>query len=401
MANFPQNYKAQIEQQRNYIADIQNSGAVVTSIDEWASSIRSGRPKILAAGLYPITGSIEVDTGEIWRGSGPNTVIRASGALLNSSNPGSVFISKDYDYHVAENNGRTHTGVPMCVQIRDLTVDGGGDVNDKPWNWNVGDPDLCHGIKIWGGGNIIDNVFFYDIAGEACYMARGSKSRIGEIQRTDYSENKLGRVWAIKCFKGFRFGNADATAEEITAAYIRDVGITTSSATNVGYAHLYGMNTGVHITDSGRSYFGRLETENCYQYGLKNYSSHSRVGFWRAYENIGYDGYFDKAIRIRDADVEVDGNGIWINGAQCELYGRVQPQGGTGIRVTHGPFRLTLTVYSNGTLVDITDTTNARNGIIDIIAGSASSLVACTTGHASNTVTIKTTNGNVTNGLGL
>lgn len=143
--------------------------------------------------------------------------------------------------------------LPNNVRITNLRLNGRGNINDNPWDWNYSLADgsdqngttmpyTCDGVA-WFGVLRLDGLDANDVPGVVLRLQRGWNSHAGQYDEGDFEvsaignirwQKALGGLWVIAGADGETFG-------VIEGRITRDVGILMNSASwTIPQAHVYG-----------------------------------------------------------------------------------------------------------------------------------------------------------------
>lgn len=212
-------------------------------------------------------------------GFGPQSILHGSSVTDNQAVP-AVVISEDVLGDLSQWYGTTTGLLPAVLQpiVANLTIAGystnnfgvGGDVGDVVYVDNIpaaSHPDKYMGLRLCGSGGVVSNVTVSYIPGTAIQIRRPLSLRNGQMHPLDQELWTLSNVTVRRAFRGIEFDPVDGVIS------------------------------------------GKVEIENCRDYGLKIGSEFTgKVQFKGADIHTYGIGY--------DADAN-DGPGVWIAGDGC------------------------------------------------------------------------------------
>lgn len=209
--------------------------------------------KRLPAGLYACNGEIVVPRQGTMVGQGRYKTVFS----LFDYAAGRFIVSYDFDAMQAANFkfnehviGQDHilTLVTNGIELRDFGIIGRADnsISDRPLNstsGNKGDAYMVQGIKLWGGGQRLENLVIHQVPGAAIYLEKGGLARAGNTQFLDDQFTICRDLYIQCCLSGLEWhSDADGRMHDINVHSCRDYGVNLMAhgAVNVARVHSWG-----------------------------------------------------------------------------------------------------------------------------------------------------------------
>lgn len=177
-------------------------------------------------------------------------VLRAT-AATKTKTPPAIVVTEDFNAAVIS-EWQAGTTVPDAApailqpEMWRCSIQGlVADVNDQPWKWNVGHPDLYHGAILRANGTQANNLNFQRIPGTALAFSRDSNPRNGWFMEWDRVAPNIRDINIKACFRGVDAWAVDANLDNVDVEAFRDYGVKLNGAIQYSNLHTYGGGWGI------------------------------------------------------------------------------------------------------------------------------------------------------------
>jgi hypothetical protein len=173
-------------------------------------------------------------------------------------------------------------GVPVGLEVRDLTIEGRGDITPNPHLWRADRPCRLDAIDLWSPAGVVKDVNVFDLPGAVLKIGLGPGIAPNAIQRKAHDRE----VWLVEHIRSLRTlqgvdiqSGADGVIDDLEIVESRDFGLRLyGAAWLVSRVHPSGVLGDATKDDPDRG-CGFINGPSANYYGLGIQPDNCRIGF--------------------------------------------------------------------------------------------------------------------------